>query len=276
MPVANLYFDESGTHSGARLMVVAGYWFDSEQAFRFSRDWEKALKKLGLPFAHMTDCALGYGIYKELSLAERIESEKLLIENIKRRSRLGFAIIINPDAYADIMKDIKGAPSCYTYCLISLVHNISLFADRNNYKGKLVYFFEAGHESAKEANSFLRAIPSHGPAWVQATRYSGHSFVDKRDALPLQAADMLAWQVRHFFERKLAGHTKPRKDLVAMVRKFDITLEIPDERLVALKEAFLQIAPLAMAGDNVGAAFEMGHWMHRHGLSMPAMPRVSV
>lgn len=60
---ANVYFDESGTHRGAKLMTVAGYWFASEQAERFSRDWRKDLKRLGLSHAHMTDCALGFGEY---------------------------------------------------------------------------------------------------------------------------------------------------------------------------------------------------------------------
>lgn len=40
---ANVYFDESGTHAGSRLMSMAGYWFDKEQAARFSRDWSKDL-----------------------------------------------------------------------------------------------------------------------------------------------------------------------------------------------------------------------------------------
>ncbi len=271
--VANLYFDESGTHDGSKLMSVAGYWFDSEQATRFSRDWAKELKRLGLTHAHMTDCALGFGEYKNLSMALRVKSEKLLIENIRRRTRFGFAITIDPNLYAAIMRHVPAAPSCYSLCLMMLVHQVGRFAAENDYNGRLVYFFEAGHKSSNEANKYLNAIPTHGQEWVEATRYGGHAFVDKRTALPLQAADMLAWQTRHHFERKAAGHPKPRKDLVALVRPFDLTAEVEEVALLALRDALLELEPLVSKGDQVGSAYKAAEILNRYDLTIKAPPK---
>ncbi len=65
--ISHLYFDESGTHDGSRAMSVAGYWFDQVQVRRFSRNWAKDFKALGLNHAHMTDCVHGLQQYKNLS-----------------------------------------------------------------------------------------------------------------------------------------------------------------------------------------------------------------
>jgi hypothetical protein len=273
---AELYFDESGTHREAKLMTVAGYWFDAAQAGRFSRDWRKELDKIGISFAHMTDCALGYGEYKNLTLHQRIESEKRLIENIKRRTRFGFAVTIDPHLYARKMFGIAGALTCYSLCLMTLVNHIANFASVNGFKGRLNYIFEAGHASAKEANRYLEAIPAHGQAWVDITRYGSHRFEDKRSALPLQAADMLAWQTRHYLERRLAGHPKPRKDFVALVRRFDLTVEYDENALDALRDSFVELAPHVAVGDNAGSALAAARIFDRYNLSLRTPPRFKI
>src|SRR5687768_11744432 len=108
------YFDESGTHDGSSVMTLAGYLFTSDQARKFSRDWTNDLERIGISCAHMTDCALGFGEYKNLTLEERINSERLLIGHIKRRSMFGFAVSVSPQAYDEILSGFPGAPSPYS------------------------------------------------------------------------------------------------------------------------------------------------------------------
>lgn len=270
--MANLYFDESGTHQGSRLMTVAGYWLEEPQSDRFSRDWAKQLAKFGLTHAHMTDCALGFGEYRNLTLQQRIDTGKRLIENIKRRSRFGFTVTINPNEYAEVVGSIPHAPTCYTHCLMTLFHGVTKFADANKYDGKINYFFEAGHESQKEADLYLSAIPLHGEDWVRATRYGKHGFLDKKEALPLQAADMLAWQTRHYFERRIDGHFKPRKDLVALVRPFDLNVEFHSNAILAVRDSILELEPLVTEGHDLAAFEKAAEIYRRHGLRVTPSP----
>jgi hypothetical protein len=230
-------------------MSMAGYWFDQQQAARFSRDWAKDLEKIGISHAHMTDCALGFGEYKSLSLQERIRAQTLLIEHIKRRSRFGFGVCISPSAYNEAMRDVRGAPSCYTLCLLLCVNKITDFARAIGYSGKLAYFFEAGHEKANEAHKFMNFIPSVGEQLADFHKYAGHAFVEKTVALPLQAADMFAWQLRHYFDRCIDGHIKPRRDYKALVRPFDFQVLVSGNHILALRELFRRIGPLFPAGD---------------------------
>lgn len=109
MVLSEVYFDESGTHDGSPMMTLAGYLFKKEQAQRFSRDWEKCLTRPGLPAAHMTDCVHGQGDYAGMSEEHCLLSEKLLIQNIKHRSVLGFSVAVDPQLYDEVMGPFAAA-----------------------------------------------------------------------------------------------------------------------------------------------------------------------
>ncbi|MGE3745073.1 MAG: DUF3800 domain-containing protein [Sphingomonadaceae bacterium] len=236
--LSHVYFDESGTHADARTMSMAGYWFSVEQARKFSRDWAKDLQKLGISAAHMTDCALGFGEYAELTLNQRVESEKLLISHIKRRSKFGISVCLNQPTYERIFAHVSGAPSAYTFLLLTCVNKIAAHIKQTNYAGKVAYFFEAGHANSSEANKFMNFLAKNFSEEEDAYRYAAHSFVDKRISLPLQAADMLAWQTRHFFDRALDGHNRPRKDFDALVRPCDLMSFVEERHLLALRQLY--------------------------------------
>ena len=130
---AEVYVDESGTHENSPMLTVAGYLFERQQARRFSRDWQKALDGIPLDVAHQTDCANGNGSYSNLSMEQRIKSEMLLIENIKRRTRFGFGVSVDPNAYSRIVGKEGNAPSAYTYALQSCFVMIRRWADRTQF-----------------------------------------------------------------------------------------------------------------------------------------------
>jgi hypothetical protein len=219
----HVYLDESGTHEGSPVMAVAGYVFKSVQAHRFSREWGRALERFKLPYAHMTDCATGNGAYKDMSLEDRIQTEKTLIPLIRNRSAVGFSIAVRPGYYEEKMRGHIFPVSPYSFCLITCVHAISQWAYQNG-ADKVSYFFEAGHRHQNEANTIMGHI--HGSS---AFGYVSHAFIDKKFALPLQAADMLAWQSAHFLKRRGEGHKPMRKDFKALVRPCDVLLDVPND-----------------------------------------------
>ena len=243
--LSHVYFDESGTHEGSRILAMAGYWFDADQARKFSRDWAKELKRFGLPAAHQTDCALGYGDYKGMPKSRRVEVQKCLIEHIKRRSKFGFAVCVAKDIYDEIMQGVVGAPSAYTFLLLLCVNKIREDIEFNKYGGRVAYFFESGHANASESNKFMNHMANVNP---EAYSYAAHAFADKQIALPLQAADMMVWQVRHFFERCLDGHQTMRKDFAALCRPQDMNSIVEPKHLLALRELYLNM-PAIIGND---------------------------
>lgn len=232
MVLSEVYFDESGTHDGSPLMTMAGYLFKKEQAQLFSRDWKRCLKRLGLRAAHMTDCATGNGDYASMSLEQRILSEKLLIENIKRRSVLGFSIALDPQLYEEVMGPFANAMSAYSHLLMVAVAAVRLWSANNRFDGRIAYFFESGHRNASEANQYMNMIADYGPEAIDFMYYQAHAFLDKRNALPLQAADMLAWLHRNHLMKVREGRMKPRADFLALVRPRDMAGELTQEHLL--------------------------------------------
>ena len=64
---------------------------------------------------------------------------------------------------------------------------------KNSFDGTVSYFYEAGHASKTEANALMSRIFSN--AALRGTyHYGSHTFADKQQLRPLQAADILAWQ----------------------------------------------------------------------------------
>lgn len=229
---AEAYVDESGTHQGSPILTVAGYLFKREQARRFSRDWRKDLARLGLPAAHQSDCANGRGAYADMDMADRIKSECLLIENIKRRTVFGFGISVDPEMYADIvLAGGKNAPSAYTFALQGCFTIIRRWAARTEFDGKISYFFESGHRSQREASRYISEALLKSDESKAKHRYTSHSFVEKDAAPELQAADMLAWQFQHHRARQKIGIDAPRKDFLALIRPQDMSIDHNEESL---------------------------------------------
>jgi hypothetical protein len=83
----------------------------------------------------------------------------------------------------------------YSFLLRNVLFAVKSWADRVNFKGKVAYFFESGHRDAGQSHIIMNRILSQ-PSRKDDYRYLSHSYVDKRDFLPLQAADLLAWLSR--------------------------------------------------------------------------------
>lgn len=238
-----VYVDESGTHAGSPMLTVAGYLFDREQARKFSRDWQKVLGKFRLPAAHMTDAVRGEQDYKRagMSKGDCDKCNRLLIENIKRRAKFGFGASVDPVAYARIVGAENNAPTAYTFALQSCFVMIRRWAHKASFTGEISYFFEAGHASQSEADRYFRDALLASERAKAKNHYAGHAFLDKRKALPLQAADMLAWQYHHYHARKeQSGITKPRADFEALMRPQDICIEHRDEDLKSFRDIIVK------------------------------------
>ena len=208
------YFDESGTHQGSPITCVAGYVFKRQDALRFSRSWGKVLRANGLPYFRMSECAHGFGHFTDKSMEERVRVETKLIELVKLRALFGIAITV---CESDFVKVASPAGSPYALCLLWCLTGISAWIAKYKFKGKISYFFEAGHPRQPLVNRAMHELSSKA-ALREEIKYHSHVFAGKNEARPLQAADLLAWL--WFKDRKdqLLGTWKDhRKDLTSLM-----------------------------------------------------------
>ncbi len=196
MQTVHAYFDESGSHKGSPILCVAGYAFQKRDARLLGKDWASVLKKYGLPFFHMVDCAHGSESFKILSLQQRIMVETSLIKIVKRYAAHGFAVSVDVKAFEEVMPSWGPANSPYAFCARCIIDEIGRWFFKTGFRGRSSYFFEAGHESRHEAEKVVGSVLTNPLSKVSDVHYGyvAHSFVLKTESAAVQAADLLAWQ----------------------------------------------------------------------------------
>ena len=231
------YIDESGTHRQSPVVCTAGYIFSAAKATKFTRKWNRELRKLGLDYFHTVDCVQGVGPYAEMEEGEPDVLCRKLIALIKDCAMQGVAVCLSEDEYNE-----KAPPgfrkqygSYYTASVNMCMQGIARWADENQYEGKIAYFVEKGHEHWKEANRLLRAA-AVDPINAERLRYDSLTFVPKGEmSRPCEAADYFAWHVRkhfglkqpeRFYDDQILTHDDVRLDFGALQdgREGDYTL----------------------------------------------------
>jgi hypothetical protein len=114
------YFDESGTHRGSPICVVAGLVASPSQWERLTASWQKVLDSASITDFHSSDCAKGYGAFKGWSPGEREQLYSRFVNITKRlvAFRVWTAVIM--DDFHSVYKDKKER---LPYSLCALVPN---------------------------------------------------------------------------------------------------------------------------------------------------------
>lgn len=215
MVLAKAYFDESGTHSGSKFLCVAGYIFEEAGAVGLNLEWAKMLAEFQIPYFHRAPSENGEPPFDRLDNTLRAALRNRAARIIRDHTTYAVAVSVNPDLYDDIMPRHALVGDAYTFCATGCFHAVKVWADTISYPGKVAFFFEAGAKSQKETDEIMRlkVVPAGS---VESFRYSSHSFLTKKDAYHLQAADMLAWSWAVNFNRVMDGEDS-RDDFAKLI-----------------------------------------------------------
>ncbi len=196
------YFDETGTHGGAPLVCVAGYLFDNDAANKFEALHAARVKPL-LPESargifHAAKCFSRCDEFDSLTPTGSNDIFNAMIETLRSTMMYGMLTEIETAVYDAEIKRLgpqvrKMVGSAYSISAIRCAENVVEWLTKNGIAGDVHYFFEAGCQYAGEATHFCKQIEST-PELKSRFRLGGYSFVPKRDAPQLQAADLLAWE----------------------------------------------------------------------------------
>jgi hypothetical protein len=175
--VFQVYVDESGMHSRDGYVCVAGYAGTSEQWATFGEHLSGVLRRNGIEYFHAKNNRCD-------SLVGEMEA------CIRQSGVIGFATVMNAATYTRVasafVKSVHG--NAYAACATAFASWVSGMLDRANSVGEFV--FESGAAGASRVNEIL----AYGVS-VRQRGLSSVSFVPKRSAIPLQAADFLAHAV---------------------------------------------------------------------------------
>jgi hypothetical protein len=178
------YFDDSGHPDDRDLVVVAGFIAKEEQWLILEREWKAIIGPLGIRVFHMVD-------FESSAKWSRPAKDAILDKLISLiRTRTGFHIsngVVMND-YREInekylLEEAIGTPYALTGRTVA--------KDINSWKrhylkkhDRLLVFFEDG---TKHKGDFMEAM--------KRDNLPCPAFVDKREAVSVQAADLFAWEV---------------------------------------------------------------------------------
>lgn len=214
--VLEAYFDESERTGGT--FCVAGYAFAKPQAKKFAKEWSRLFAGItnGL---HMVDLTHGTEAFAGTTLNER---NALLVEAVKiinARMSIGVAVSCK---LAEVKQHapawVCGFGHAYPVCCHLAMTALGKCLEEQRDPESVVYIFESGHPYENEARRFM-ANAVQCPDLKRSYRHHGDSFLPKSDAVPLQAADLLAWEWAKFRDETLEQPIRRlRKSLRELVR----------------------------------------------------------
>lgn len=148
---------------------------------------------------------------------KRVELQTRIMELLKRHARLGICLSFDMNLCPMLSQvELPGIPNVdhYTLCCYWALIRIAAEAEKAQMKEDIHYFFEAGNSNQKSANRMLESVFNVVRQKVRY-RYAGHKFVEKEEAVGVQAADILAWQWATD-RRRQRQNLPSRKDLVSL------------------------------------------------------------
>jgi hypothetical protein len=205
------YFDESERPEGT--FTVSGYAFQSDQAKRFDRSWRKMLDPYKI--FRTADLNSRKGIYEGIASSKRDAMIREAVRIVNQRFSVGVAISCSVKQFARLRpKSLRFHRDPYPFLCHFCVAKMSALLGANNIAGNVAYFFEAGHKCQGDANRLMELVHAN-PHFKSRFHYKSHTFLDKEDATPLQAADLLAWEWGKYVQKSPAQPI--RKSLESLI-----------------------------------------------------------
>ena len=190
------YFDESGTEQRSPYYVVAGYVGKDEQWARFSDEWRGVLSRYGIDFFHMTDFENRQKQFRSLKKDERQCMLNSLTTFMRLRTLAAFPGVVLKSDYDEAIpaahREEIGRP--YHICASICMKSLGQWAEKHGHQEPITYVFEKGAEHSGDVlEAHTKALKD--PKMRSKFRLGELRFADKREAIPLQAADILAYEV---------------------------------------------------------------------------------
>lgn len=245
------YFDDSGTHPDSELAVAACY-VSTERGWReFSKEWDRICCQEGFSAFHMVDFAAAHDPTKkpfaDWPLEKRNRVYNALAKTINLNKRAGFAIAIPKEPFDRLVPTapepvrIKFGEHHYTYAVRTLMLMVAKWRKSSGIVLPVRYFFDTEsdpalrkeiaivweHDEQREKWGFLFGIEKR----------DGYAFESRKVSKPLQAADILAWQMNWHMRNVIM---RGKEDIPNTHERFKILRENQDLELGFMTEQQLQ------------------------------------
>jgi hypothetical protein len=232
------------------MTIAACYVSTKVQWDEFSKNWRKALDDEGLDFFHMTDFMAsrerGVKPYCEWDQPKRDRFYYRLANIINTRIRTGFVFALPTESFdlhtpEHFKRDL--GKRHFTFAVRTVLDLVSQwYAGYGSAKGVQYVFDRMGKGSGEITAIF--DIAKERPEWaaklgVLPNEADGITFQNKEHFRPLQAADILAWNMRSFMQGEIS---RGLPEIPGKVRPYFEVLRKPPMRIGFMRDRDLEKA----------------------------------
>lgn len=198
------YFDESGTHDGSSAIVVAGYLSSEERWEDFARAWTDMLRETSLIRWHQVHFAHSVKEYTGWADKKRVESMQRVTKIINETVICGVVCGVDATAFKELSPRFSTPPYApYAFCAMVCFKHLEKWAAENFHSDPIDCIFESGAQGGGEISRMVQDLMSDEDGDKLSFRIGSVRFESKKDVLPVQAADVLAYE---FYLEALNGH----------------------------------------------------------------------
>jgi hypothetical protein len=185
--------DESGTHEHSPVVTVAAHFAKPRTWQGWTVDWNRAKKPIKV--FHASDCNNFTGEFNGWTKDDRNAYAAKLLPVIPKHKIMGAAVGMQMDAFRREMashpdlRDLFGTP--YTACFQWAVHTVLDMASVLDPDMRVAFVHEVNDYKGEAIEAFEFIMERYG------RRAASLAFADKGEYVPLQAADVLAYETNH-------------------------------------------------------------------------------
>jgi hypothetical protein len=201
-----VFMDESGTHCGSPVVTVGAYIAKPSHWQAWQKEWNRLKKPIRV--VHAADCANQDGEFKDWDQSKRFAFAAKMIPVIPKHIPMGVAIGINLRAFEKAMaphpelRMMVGSPygACFQWVVQTLINKMEEYRDNQR-----IAFFHEQNDYEEEATKAFEWVKQHRP---EKRRPISLKFGGKHEYVPLQAADILAYEANHVIRDPAAKRRK--------------------------------------------------------------------
>jgi hypothetical protein len=201
------YIDDSG-NGNPPVYILAGFVARAEKWTEFTEEWRLALAKPpGLTYFKMKEAAALRGQFYGWSREDRDQRLGEMISLIRRHVISGVSTGVYHADYNSIIKEkiAKQTDSPYFIMYHGMIAATLRFLEKNKIAEKIDFIFDEQFGQSDQVQTTYSAMVEFAPPRVKHLLGSRPIHRSELECLPLQAADLLAWHIRRWFDEHEKG-----------------------------------------------------------------------
>jgi hypothetical protein len=214
MAMFSAYFDASGHPDDSSYMCVSGLVSSVQRWQRFEREWLALLDLNGItPPFHMKEFAPGTGQFRAWK-DDKAKRERFMVDAVKtirRNTRKSFSRGIDVEALRRVAKEYPNLDFAslgpYVWCGMPVALKAGKWFGKHGTDGvdDMKVFFEQGDKHQGQFAEEFRRVFTFEPI-----------FLSKKECVPFQACDLIAWEHRRGIQDLGKGRRHFRGSLLAL------------------------------------------------------------